>query len=88
MMSWSRFHCSNFGVITGWVRWSVSPLQEPPTIGHLQELLRGMTESLLQGRYLDWTLKTPGWELRYTCHRLTKPRAQCDVEPSRKGALT
>lgn len=51
---------------TGWSHWCVSPLQELPPMGHLQELLRGLIESLLQGRYLDWPWNTARWGWRFT----------------------
>lgn len=54
------------------------PCRNLPLNGHLQGLLQGLIESLLQGRSLDRPPNTPEFE---------KPPAQCDVEPSRRGAL-
>lgn len=72
---------------TGWGCWSVSLLHGPPLKSTLQELLRGLTMSMLHCRYFDQPRKTPGWGLRITRRSLTKPRAGCHMEPRRRGAL-
>lgn len=59
------------------------PCRNLPLNGHLQGLLQGLIESLLQGRSLDRPTNTPEFEIS----SLQKPPAQCDVEPSRRGAL-
>lgn len=48
----THFHCRKFRVyLQCQGEEHVSPLQELSPKGHLQELLQGLTESLLQGRY-------------------------------------
>ena len=68
------------GILRGQPRWCVSPLQEPPPQGRLQEPLRGRMESLPGGRYSDhlWAIL---WRISTSTARLGTARLGLVVFP-------